>query len=162
MKKTQAQAQAQAQNNDGFMKAKKPTDFLEGKYFKGLVELYYLTTTGEVFYPTIDYEKSEEDKKTTTTFGIIKSAFMKDIIELKENELGIQVRNFDFNNKYLVDDNGEPNTKNVKAFNNYLKEVKENGIKIFSYVPISNDDIMTLDAKFQKEKADNVSKLILF
>lgn len=171
MKKTQAQAQAQAQvqvqvqeqvQELVFEKASKPTPFLQGKYFRGLAELFYLCETKEQFYPTIDVELSEQEKKVMTTEGIILSVHGRDIIELARKDLGFYCQNFNFNNKYFYDTKGEVKTDNINAFNKVLEDIKANGLQVFSYSPISGNEWQELEKKYQKEKERAVSSLINF
>ena len=116
-----------------FEKAVKPVPFLQGEYFKGMCEIAYASEKQIALYPN----KGNE--------GIVLSLFHKSIVEMASlSNGGRMFRNFDYNNRYLID-NGEIKTENLQQFKENIKEIEQNGFTIFSLEPVAEPVLSASD-----------------
>ena len=121
------------QNSVTFEKATKPVAFLEGEYFRGLVEIAYASENKIALYPT----KANE--------GIILSVFHKGIVEMASMKDGARMfRNFDYSNRYLIE-NGEKKEENILKFKEIIAEIQEKGLSVFSTEPVAEPTLSASD-----------------
>lgn len=116
-----------------FERAERPVPFLNGEYFRGLVEIAYASENKLTLYPT---KKNE---------GIILSIFHKGFVEMASTkDGGRRFQNFDYSNKYLIE-NGEKKEENIAKFKEIIGELQKNGLTVFSTEPVAEPVLSASD-----------------
>lgn len=120
-------------NEFNFEKAERPVSFLNGEYFRGLVEIAFASENKLTIYPTKQNE------------GILLSVFHKGIVEMASlKDGGRMFRNFDYSNRYLIE-NGEKKEENIAKFKEIIGELQQNGLTVFSTEPVAEPTLSASD-----------------